>query len=161
LGGDDSYTPTSAAGSAGSGGIGIGVFRDVAGNDWHFGWDSLGYTNSVLGYYRDDAGNDHYRAWFSSGGFSENGGLALMWDRAGADEYISSSSSTWLWGYDRGGRAWFVDETASADVWYALTSGMAHPLACNDCTWTAGTTGSGRGNDNRGGLAYIIAYDTG
>ena len=162
LGGDDSYTPTSAAGSAGSGGIGVGVFRDVAGNDWHFGWDSLGYTNSVVGYYRDDGGDDYYRAYASSGGYSENGGLAVMWDRAGADQYVSTSGSTWLWGYDRsGGRAWFVDESAFNDEWYALTSGAPHPWACNNCTWRAGATDGGRGNDNSGGLAHIITYETG
>ena len=158
MSGNDHYQPTTSAGSAGFASIGVGIFRDVAGDDYHFGFGSFGYSNAGLGYYRDDEGDDHYRAWFSSGGYAENSGTAIMWERSGQDRYLSSSGTWDLWGYERnGGRGWFIDETSSIDSWQTLSSGAPHPLACNDCTWIAGTAGGGRGNDNRGGLAYLVA----
>ncbi|HET6404930.1 MAG TPA: hypothetical protein VFH78_09795 [Candidatus Thermoplasmatota archaeon] len=157
LGGDDRYEPTSSGGSAGFGSLGVGIFRDTAGKDWHYGHSSLGYSNFGFGYFRDDGGDDYYRAWFSAGGFADNGGLGVFWDRGGTDSYVSSSGVVELWGYSRrGGSGWFVDESTAEDQWRAL-NGVPHPLACNDCTWAAGTDDGGQGNDNRGGLAAIIA----
>lgn len=157
LRGSDYYRGYSGAQGAGSTG-GVGVFRDASGDDnYRAGTMSIGGGSLGIGYFRDDTGNDHYLVASSAGGYGSAYGLGLMWERGGDDEY---AAITYLGADDKSyggartdGRGWFVDESGD-DVWLPDWNKRYHPLAGNDRTW--GTNGA-RGNDNMGGLAYVIA----
>jgi len=158
LAGDDSYW--SDLNGAGSGGVGIGIFRDTQGSErYQAGQTGLGAGIAGFGYFRDDEGDDVYRAGHVTGGYGTTGGLGVFWDRGGVDEYGSMIGSTAIWGWAQlDGKGWFVEETASEDAYVNLLNpSRPHPRACNTCTWIGGNTPGGRGNDNYGGLAYLIA----
>lgn len=160
LAGNDQYFPTPAC--TGFGNIGVGLFRDRSGNDLHWAdGQGLGYGNAhgAIGYYRDDAGDDRLGVGSLGGGVGSNEGLGVYWDQGGADRYDATLGSSRTWGYaTQEGHGWFVDETDSVDTWRNLISGAPHPTAGNDRTWSAGETPGGRGNDNRGGLAYLVGW---
>ena len=158
ISGDDDYR--SRDDSAGSGGVGIGLFRDTSGNDrYRTGQNGYGAGIAGVGYLRDDQGNDAYHVGAISGGYGTTGGIGLFWDRAGTEEYGALFGSDTLWGWAQlDGKGWFVEETASQDSYLNLQNpSQAHPRACNTCTWIGGDTPGGRGNDNHGGLAYLVA----
>ena len=158
LRGDDRYH--SLTDSTGSGKVGVGLLRDASGADrYRVDLFSLGSSAAGLGYLRDDAGDDIYHAGALAGGSGVTGGMGVFWDRGGIDEYGSRFGDTAMWGWaETDGKGWFVDETASTDTYVNLFNpSRPHPRACNTCIWSAGLTPGGRGNDNYGGLAYLIA----
>lgn len=144
---------------------GLGVLRDHAGNDeYRAGGQGSGTPLAVL---RDDAGNDIFRMVGSSNGYSQVPGMiGLLWDRAGIDEYRTQGGPGWDmlgWG-NSGGRGWFVDEGPEVDD-YETANWPTEPIkhGCNDCTWERGSGAldegpGGKGNDNSGGLAYLLGY---
>ena len=158
-GGNDAYR--CSQGCQGSDVLGIGILRDDAGND---AYTSLGFaagSADVISIARDDAGNDTWTVNGWSGGASfRDSSTGLLWDRGGKDRYIPRDpydDQNYGWSIS-GGRGWFVDEGPELDVYQST----GH--TCNDCTWIAGSAGvvsgvNGRGNDNRGGLAALLAED--
>lgn len=155
-GNDQYYCPQYCMGGATAG---VGTMRDADGHDIYIARNSLGYASNGLGYNRDDAGDDTRNGSIGVGGYSTGEGVGLLWDRSGIDKYYSLIGDNRLWGFTAGkGHAWFVDETDSVDIWQDLTGRNLPPMhACNDCEWEAGYPEElGRGNDNRGGLAYLI-----
>lgn len=153
--GDDFYRCTGACQGAGGTG-GVGVMRDVNGNDLvRSGGSSLGRSGGGIGFARNDAGDDEYRQGTRSAGYGSARGLGLFWERSGNEEYYVDLGNQRTFGYaETEGRGWFVDEGNGSDVWLPDMNGDPHPFAGNDRTW--GVNG-GRANDNRGGLAFLIA----
>lgn len=154
----------------GGGQRGIGYLRDRGGNDT-YGAGSYGIGGAVVGGFgivRDDAGDDVHSVGATSGGAaSADGSLGLLWDRGGSDTYASGFNTfTQAYGFGiDGGRGWLVDEGPSVDSYFPGAIVAVH--TCNDCTWAAGygaggwgtlTKLHGRGNDNMGGLAYLVAH---
>jgi len=156
LDGDDIYDDASH--STGYGGVGVGIFRDIKGEDYYDeSGNSLGTGFQGVGYFRDDKGNDAFRLWGPGGGYSALDGIGLLWDRAGDDSHLTPTGGRDSWGYViNSGDGWFVDEGAGADTFSSETN-PPHPFACNNCIWESGAVGTGYGNDNRGGLPFLLA----
>lgn len=160
LNGDDLYDCSDCAGYAAAG---VGFFRDVKGNDaYDVGSWTLGIASYGIAIAREDEGNDIYEP--STGmGFAENGGLALFWDRAGADQYLARFSNSAALGSARdASHGWFVDEGSENDVyWEQLHNGSFGLGRCDSCKWSSGSNNpenfGGRGNDGYG-LAYLFAH---
>ncbi|MFA5860126.1 MAG: hypothetical protein WDA16_00380 [Candidatus Thermoplasmatota archaeon] len=165
LTGDDYYY-CSGVHCAGGADLGVGLLRDYAGNDSFF----VGQTYSMGGAYegwgvlRNDAGNDQYTIGGYAGGMAEiDGALGLLWDRAGTDKYLvwaGSAARAYGWS-ESGGYGWFVDEGNATD-YYEQEHALNYAHGCNDCYWQLGEPGifmpsNGRGLDNQGGLAGILA----
>ena len=154
LQGNDQYDCSYCMGSATSG---IGLFRDAAGSDQYIRITrGVGYGDDGLGYFREDAGHDFYRGAGRVGGAGTGTGLGLYWDRDGSEKFEAAvgDSRSLGWSED-GGRGWYVDEGTGLETWVDTANHGTHPHFCNDCTWTDGA--GGRGNDNYGGLAYLVA----
>ena len=141
----------------GSGSEGIGIIRDLAGDDEYLAGDSsLGYA-TFMGSIRDDSGEDAYVAGTNSGAFAFGyKALALLWERQGTERYgtpLSLTHNRYGWA-EALGSAFFVDEGISVDTYSAEAS---EGYGCNDCTWERGAADShGLGNDNVGGLSHVL-----
>lgn len=174
LAGDDDYR----CGEICQGGAsrGSGYFRDHSGNDHAQGNKAIGYGELAgIGIHRNDAGDDQYLTGMG-GGHTYGSALrenvidtGILWDRAGADRYESGSSIS-AYGIVIGwGRGWLADEGREVDYYETADAAKIGPSnflhGCNSCTWTSGPFGGnpnpaapgGRGVDNQGGLAYLLA----
>lgn len=159
IGGNDTYWCNKHC--AGGASAGVGIHRDTAGDDAYRGVEfSFGFGNYGIGFLRNDVGNETYTTSTQSGGYGYPRAVALLWDRSGTDLYRGSGGGMELYGFGRdGGRGWFVDEGSEIDAWQNIPNGDPHPKMCNDCIWSAGRPSpTGKGNDNQGGLAYLLAY---
>lgn len=164
LSGDDSYRGHRSA--QGVGVVGIGYHRDYQGNDVRWvGGGGGGGMGTTLGILRDDGGDDEFESYSPSGGYAiHEGALGLLWDRAGRDQYQTAAVDSFGWG-DDAGRGWLVDEGLANDYYSTAYAQIEYRHGCNDCSWHVGTTGDidpaarGRGNDNSGGLAKLLAED--
>lgn len=168
IAGDDFYNANSD--SQGAGVLGVGFLREFAGNDTYAtGGGTLGYGGEAgIGVLREDAGEDEYLAGGLAGGAAEGAAaIGLLWDRAGVDRYTQRYAGLdIMYGYgEDDGRGWLVDDGTDVDHY---STGNPPPgrdtHGCNDCTWRAGRDGDlgpplGRGNDNMGGLARLLADD--
>jgi hypothetical protein len=141
---------------------GTSILHDWDGDDrYRSGQDSIASGN-VMAILRDDSGNDIYTLWslFSGSYTHEHGSTSLLWDRNGVDEYLTESTGAAQYGWGDTGRAWLVDEGEDVDF-YETSIMPFYTHGCNNCLWEAGglltPESTGRGNDNYGGLAYMLA----
>jgi len=159
--GNDQYNYVSGYGTGSSKG-GIGQFHDYAGNDnYNTRSQSLAYGSDGYAIFRDDKGDDTTTTRTSSGGYTYRTGTALYWDRDGTDTRTVDSYFNNAFGVaDIDGNAWFVDEGTQTDT-FAYTHSTKPPHLCNNCHWSYTNTwggGTAYGNDNDGGLAYLIGH---
>lgn len=153
--------------SQGASARGVGVLREFGGHDTYtVGTNSAGWSSAGPAFLRDDDGDDAYTVGADSGGATTaapivlEDAFGLLWDRAGGDSYASSNGFNDRYGWVRaGGTGWLADEGDSVDVYHVASGHSLHRHGCNDCEWRAGLTDPplGRGNDNAGGLAKLLA----
>lgn len=171
LDGDDDYECRRAC--QGGASRGVGYFRDHNGNDEVVAGRGIGYGELAgIGIHRNDAGNDQYFTRMGAGHtygstVKENTvDTGILWDRAGADSYESGGSISAYGFVDGWGRGWLADEGPEIDYYETADPAKVGPSpflhGCNTCTWISTFRGNpvapgGRGVDDQGGLAYLLA----
>ena len=159
--GNDQYNYVSGIGTGATIG-GIGQFHDYAGNDnYDTRLNTMGYGQDGYGIYRDDQGDDTTTSTgYGGGSTARQEGIGLFWDRGGADTRIAIGPYDRSYGYKgNAGDAWFVDEGPEADT-FSYPQFTVPARFCDDCHWahTSHLGGISYGNDNDGGLAYLIGH---
>ena len=86
--GDDDYSAATLA--AGAGHFGLGALIDIAGDDRY----AVSYSGQGAGFFGiglllDLAGDDRYTIWSDGQGFGGVGGVGVLADREGNDEYVA------------------------------------------------------------------------
>jgi hypothetical protein len=160
LEGSDSYGCRDRCEGASS--EGVGLLRDVVGDDNYSCRGACQASASAgFGILRDDAGNDRYMPQTAALAYGESSpGVALLWEREGQDNYTPSTSFTRFYAVlsnPDSADALFVDEGTGLDAYSPFVS-----EACNACIWSRSPTSSlgkrnSEGNDDRGGLAFVLA----